>query len=213
VRTGSRLGGYTDTQTVLPSGQEGYQGLAALEMLYHEATHIDVADTITDQLAAELKATHRSPDLALWHAVLFYTVGETVKAVLKRQGGLDCETYADKNGLTPVAIGKPSAPPLIVPGAPNCRGISRCYKRSRGWCRNCRRPEARFDANLFWTQVRDYEATLAEPSANGGSILQILSNVGKGAHAWGETELAAMPAEGLNLRLVSWSSCGFAFSP
>jgi hypothetical protein len=44
VATGSRNGGYTDTQTVLPSGRTDYQGLAALEMLYHEATHIDVAD-------------------------------------------------------------------------------------------------------------------------------------------------------------------------
>lgn len=75
VATGSRNGGYTDTQTVLPSWRADYQGLAALEMLYHEATHIDVADKVTEAIDAELKAKHRSGD-SLWHAVQFYTVGE-----------------------------------------------------------------------------------------------------------------------------------------
>jgi len=98
VATGSRNGGYTDTQTILPSGQSSYQGLAALEMLYHEATHIEVADTVINVIDAELKAAHRSGD-ELWHAVQFYTVGEMVKDVLKRKGSLDYQTYADKNGV------------------------------------------------------------------------------------------------------------------
>lgn len=97
--TGSRNGGYTDTQTVLPSGREDYQGLAAVEMLYHEAAHIDVDDTVTGELEADLKATHRSPDIDLWHAVAFYTVGETVKEVLKRKDNLDYEAYADRQGV------------------------------------------------------------------------------------------------------------------
>jgi hypothetical protein len=97
VETGSFLGGYTDTQTVLPSGRSDYEGLAALEMLYHEAAHIDVADTLTDAIDKELQATGRSSN-QLWHAVQFYTVGEVVKDVLKR-GQVRYETYADKNGV------------------------------------------------------------------------------------------------------------------
>lgn len=98
VATGSRNGGYTDTQTILPSGRTDYQGLAALEMLYHEATHIDVADTVTDEIDAQLKAKHRSGD-SLWHAVQFYTVGEVVKGVYRQKGNIDYQTYADLNGV------------------------------------------------------------------------------------------------------------------
>jgi len=98
VATGSRNGGYTDTQTILPSGRTDYQGPQALEMLYHEATHIDVADTVTEEIDAELKAKHRSAD-SLWHAVQFYTVGEVVKGVYSRIGNLDYQTYADINGV------------------------------------------------------------------------------------------------------------------
>ena len=98
VATGSRNGGYTDTQTILPSGRTDYQGLQALEMLYHEAAHIDVADTVTEEIDAELKAKHRSGD-SLWHAVQFYTVGEVVKSVYSRNGNIDYQTYADLNGV------------------------------------------------------------------------------------------------------------------
>jgi hypothetical protein len=98
VATGSRNGGYTDTQTILPSGRTDYQGLAALEMLYHEATHIDVVDTITHQIDAELKTQHRSGD-SLWHAVQFYTVGDVVKGVYSRKGNIDYQTYANLNGV------------------------------------------------------------------------------------------------------------------
>ena len=98
VATGSRNGGYTDTQTILPSGRTDYQGLQALEMLYHEAAHIDVADTVTEEIDAELKAKHRSGD-SLWHAVQFYTVGEVVKSVYSRNGNIGYQTYADLNGV------------------------------------------------------------------------------------------------------------------
>jgi hypothetical protein len=98
VQTGSYNGGYTDTQTILPSGRTDYQGLASLEMLYHEAVHVDVADTVTDAIDAELKATHRASN-DLWHAVQFYTVGEVVKKSFERLGQREYETYADKNGV------------------------------------------------------------------------------------------------------------------
>jgi hypothetical protein len=98
VATGSRNGGYTDTQIVLPSGRADYQGLAALEMLYHEATHVDVADTVTNEIDSMLKAKSRTGN-QLWHAVQFYTVGDVVTDVLKRRGNLDYQPYADLNGV------------------------------------------------------------------------------------------------------------------
>lgn len=98
VATGSRNGGYTDTQTILPSGRTDYQRLAALEMLYHEATHIDVADTVTEEIESQLQAKHRSGD-SLWHAVQFYTVGDVVKSVYSRKGNIDYQTYGCLNGV------------------------------------------------------------------------------------------------------------------
>lgn len=99
VETGKRQGGYTDTQTVIPGGRPSYQGLAALEMTYHEISHIASTAKLEDMIDARLKATHRSPDSDLWHAVQFYTVGTVVKAALKRRDNIDYEPYADKGGL------------------------------------------------------------------------------------------------------------------
>ncbi|PRC93594.1 hypothetical protein [Solimicrobium silvestre] len=99
VETGDRRGAYTDEQTVLPSGRADYSGLATLEMLYHEASHINVTDTLSDAIDARLKATDRSDKFQLWHAVQFYTVGKVVQDVYKQRANLDYRPYADKNGV------------------------------------------------------------------------------------------------------------------
>jgi hypothetical protein len=99
VETGKRQGAYTDVQAVLPSGRANYQGLASLEMLYHEAAHVESTAKLEQAIEAQLKQTHRDPDSELWHALQFYTVGTIVKDVLKRRGGLGYEPYADKVGL------------------------------------------------------------------------------------------------------------------
>ncbi|MCU6497806.1 hypothetical protein LPN04_08380 [Rugamonas sp. A1-17] len=98
VETGTRQGGYTDTQTVIPSGRPSYQGLASLEMVYHEISHIASTDKLENAIEARLKATHRNPDSELWHGVQFYTVGAVVKDAYQRDG-IVYEPYADKGGL------------------------------------------------------------------------------------------------------------------
>jgi hypothetical protein len=105
--TSSRNGAYTSDDpphTLMPSTRADYQGLAALEMLYHESSHVHVTDTVEDAIKAELETQQRSSDNDLWHAVQFYTVGTVTQTVLKRLGGLDYQTYADKGGL--YAFGK-----------------------------------------------------------------------------------------------------------
>jgi hypothetical protein len=97
--SGNREGAYTMGHTVLSSARADYQGMAALEMLYHEAAHIDVNDTVIEAINAQLKAAGRAPDRGLWHAVHFYTVGQVAKEVLKRRANIDYQPYADKNGL------------------------------------------------------------------------------------------------------------------
>jgi hypothetical protein len=102
VADGEWAGAYTTSepmQTVISSGNPGYQGLAALEMLYHESSHIHVTDTVRDVIADDLKARGQPPESALWHAVQFYTVGEVTREVLKRRGNIDYQPFALKNGV------------------------------------------------------------------------------------------------------------------
>lgn len=99
VETGKRQGGYTDTQTVIPGGRASYQGIAALEMVYHEVAHIASTARLEEMIEARLKETRRPLDSDLWHAVQFYTVGKVTKDAVKRLDGIDYEPYADKAGL------------------------------------------------------------------------------------------------------------------
>jgi len=99
VATGTRPGAYTDEQIVMPSGRADYQGLAALEMLYHEATHTTVTDTLVATINDSMKAAHREGESDLWHVLQFYTVGKVTQDVLKQSGNIDYQPYALKNGL------------------------------------------------------------------------------------------------------------------
>ncbi len=99
VDTGDFRGAYTDEQIIMPSGRADYQGLAVLEMLYHEATHVAVMDTVVNAIDARRTALHRSGESNVWHAVQFYTVGKTVQNVLKQKASLDYQPYAEARGL------------------------------------------------------------------------------------------------------------------
>jgi hypothetical protein len=96
--TGTRQGAYTDDQIVMPSSRADYQGLASLEMLYHEASHTTVTAVLEEAISARLKATGRKDDSDLWHVAQFYTVGKVTQDVLARRG-LAYRSYADQRGL------------------------------------------------------------------------------------------------------------------
>jgi hypothetical protein len=90
-------GAYTTldpTHITVSSANAGYQGNAALEMLFHEASHA-LIDKIRAALTDEMKAQHKLlRTREFWHAVLFYTAGEMARR------HLDGYTpYAIKNGL------------------------------------------------------------------------------------------------------------------
>ncbi|QDP96097.1 hypothetical protein FOE78_09470 [Microlunatus elymi] len=72
------------------------QGLAAVEIVLHEACHL-LADPLYRSLDARLDtaAVHR-PEL--WHVVQFYLVGEVVAAAWRRRG-VDYEPYLSATGL------------------------------------------------------------------------------------------------------------------
>lgn len=72
-----------------------YQGPAALEIVFHEASHLlmDRKDPLRQALDSAASAVDfRLPD-DLWHVVLFYTTGETVRRILDDGG---------KPGYTPL---------------------------------------------------------------------------------------------------------------
>jgi hypothetical protein len=76
-------GAYTTgpTHVVISSSDPSYQGLAALEMLFHESSHgVDQLFQQVKQAASEQKVTVPPQ---LWHGVLFYTAGELTTRELK----------------------------------------------------------------------------------------------------------------------------------
>jgi len=92
-----RTGAYTNINPVhvtVSSVNPANGGPAALEILFHEASHGLILG-IRDAISREARAQGRVlvlPDL--WHVVLFYTAGDTVARHLDGY-----TTYAVKNGL------------------------------------------------------------------------------------------------------------------
>lgn len=90
-------GGYTTvepTHITISSTALANQGDAALEILFHEASHgliRKVMEALSAQLDAQNKLFQRRQ---FWHALLFYTVGEYVRASLD-----DYTPYAVRHGL------------------------------------------------------------------------------------------------------------------
>ncbi|MDH3523412.1 MAG: hypothetical protein OES32_07470 [Acidobacteriota bacterium] len=65
-----------------------YEGQAALEIVFHEASHLlmDRGDPVQRALAEAASALGMPRPDDLWHVVLFYTTGETVRRVLEEAG-------------------------------------------------------------------------------------------------------------------------------
>ena len=81
-------GAYTTgppTHVTMSSSEPSLQGLAALEMLFHEGSHSAVSNLFerVRQASSEQKV---SVPPQLWHAVLFYTAGELTTRELKAHG-------------------------------------------------------------------------------------------------------------------------------
>jgi hypothetical protein len=102
-------GAYTTlrpTHITISSGNAGYRGDAALEMLFHEASHAiigKIRNALEEEAATQHKLFRRRE---FWHALLFYTAGEIVR---QRLDGYS--PYAVKNGLYDRAW--PGAPEVL----------------------------------------------------------------------------------------------------
>jgi hypothetical protein len=86
------------THTQITSRAPSYQGQAALEMIFHEASHALVwprGSPIADLLAAASRETGVEVHRSLWHGLLFVTVGEVVREVLAAAGEGPYRPFAD----------------------------------------------------------------------------------------------------------------------
>jgi hypothetical protein len=91
------VGAYTvlhPTHVTITSSDPRYQGTAALEMLFHEASH-DLVEGIQARLDAAISAARKPPEPTLWHALLFFTAGE----IVRRRVDPGYLSYADAKGL------------------------------------------------------------------------------------------------------------------
>lgn len=101
-------GAYTNVEsggqvhTVMSGIDPGNQGFAALETLFHEASHAMV-DGETGKLGEAIQAQAKAHGIPvpenLWHALIFYTAGEFSRRDLDSVGVHDYQPYADKQGL------------------------------------------------------------------------------------------------------------------
>ena len=101
-------GAYTYTHAwgsvheIISSTETANQGYAALEILFHEASHGMVpsaAGRLAEGIAAAAKSSGVKTPKDLVHIFIFYTAGELTRRVLAGDGVKDYTPYADKKGL------------------------------------------------------------------------------------------------------------------
>ncbi|NUO48463.1 MAG: hypothetical protein HOV80_06370 [Polyangiaceae bacterium] len=88
--------------TEVGSTHAANQGYAALEIVFHEASHT----MINPRSGASIVALQREADATgvtlprdLWHAVLFVTAGEITRGALRESFGVEYQQYIYTNGL------------------------------------------------------------------------------------------------------------------
>lgn len=104
-------GAYTTLEplrVVIASTDPRNQGRAALELLFHEASH-QIAQTVEQAIVRECRQRRKPIPRDLWHALLFYTTGEVIKSVVSAESaakpvgpvspvGADGHDRPDSNG-------------------------------------------------------------------------------------------------------------------
>ncbi len=93
---GGPEGSYTSLDPIhitIASHDSRNQGLAAFEMLFHEASH-SLADGVNAAIARHCHDLEKPIPRDLWHALLFYTTGELVRREVARSPDLADEGAA-----------------------------------------------------------------------------------------------------------------------
>jgi hypothetical protein len=96
-----RAGGYTSVDPLhvtISSAEPRNQGTAALEVLFHEASH-GIAGRIREMIEQRCRTLGKPIPRDLWHAILFFTTGEMVRRSLLEAGDEVYWPYAFRHGL------------------------------------------------------------------------------------------------------------------
>ncbi len=86
------------THIKIAAADPRHAGLAALELIFHEASHAWGPTLIKDVNAAAARLGRPAPD-SLWHAILFYNAGFITADVLGAAGIGKYEMYGDAQGV------------------------------------------------------------------------------------------------------------------
>jgi hypothetical protein len=78
------------------------QGSAALEVLFHEASH-GIAEPVEGAIARECRQRDKPIPRDLWHALIFYTTGEVIRPVMTSPGA-GAQGGAPSGAYTPYAV-------------------------------------------------------------------------------------------------------------
>jgi hypothetical protein len=92
-------------RVTISSGDSRNQGSAALEVLFHEASH-GIAQPIEQTIARECRQREKPIPRDLWHALIFYTTGEVIKPIMESQtASTEGSSGRDPNNpYTPYAV-------------------------------------------------------------------------------------------------------------
>ncbi len=96
-------GAYTSLdplRVTISSTDSRHQGESALEILFHESSH-GLAGPVQDAIVRECRQRNKPIPRDLWHALLFYTTGEAVRAAIKTAPAGES---AAKSGYVPYAV-------------------------------------------------------------------------------------------------------------
>ncbi|QSX40341.1 hypothetical protein [Shewanella cyperi] len=99
-RPGHKNGAFTleIPYTAINSFRSDYSGLASLEMIFHEVSHSSATDTLFDKVMATFKQEGVENSTAIWHPIMFYTVGTIVEQTLA-QDHIQYIQYGSKQGI------------------------------------------------------------------------------------------------------------------
>ena len=81
------------------------QGTAALEVLFHEASH-GIAEPVEQAIIRECRQRDKAIPRDLWHALVFYTTGEVIRPIMTRTkpGEQESESEARHQAYKPYAM-------------------------------------------------------------------------------------------------------------
>jgi len=114
TRFANSAGAYTTLdplRVTISSTDPRNQDAAALEVLFHEASH-GIAQPVEQAIVRECRQREKPIPRDLWHALIFYTTGEVIKPILDAQAdpatgtaqnGADSTATRDSSPYTPYA--------------------------------------------------------------------------------------------------------------